>query len=66
MGGKAGGDEASADLMVDPFLIRFTHSRIRPQFSGCGRTLEQTMSEIKAGETLCTDLPRITVMPLEV
>ena len=62
---KAGGGAEEADLMLDPLLIRFTHARIRPQFSGCGRTLQATMDEIRDGRTACTDLPRITVMALE-
>lgn len=45
---KAGGDADSADKMLDPEGIRYTHSRIRPVFSGCGRTIEQ------ASFLLCT------------
>ena len=62
---QATGSADAADKMLDPLCIRFTHSRIRPTFSGCGRTIEQTMNEIRAGAITPADLPRITVIPLE-
>eukprot|EP00036_Acanthoecidae_sp_10tr_P005194 CAMPEP_0182945618 /NCGR_PEP_ID=MMETSP0105_2-20130417/55785_1 /TAXON_ID=81532 ORGANISM="Acanthoeca-like sp., Strain 10tr" /NCGR_SAMPLE_ID=MMETSP0105_2 /ASSEMBLY_ACC=CAM_ASM_000205 /LENGTH=93 /DNA_ID=CAMNT_0025085659 /DNA_START=15 /DNA_END=293 /DNA_ORIENTATION=+ len=51
--------------MLDPAKIRFTHSRIRPRFSGCNKTIEQTKEEIRTGVITPADLPHITVMPLE-
>lgn len=61
---KGGGDAAkknSGDVLLDPREIRFTHSRIRPFFS-CGRRVEQTLEDLRAGEIKVADLPRITVI----
>jgi hypothetical protein len=50
------------EISVDPVLVRFAHSRIRPVFSGCGRSLEGTLAEIRSGQTKPSDLPMITVI----
>lgn len=42
--------------------IYFTHSKIYPQFSGCGKTIEQTLTELKTKQITISDLPFITVM----
>jgi len=47
---------------VDPRRVRFAHSKIKPVFSGCGRTIEQTLGEIRGGKTRVSDLPMITVL----
>ncbi|KAG5189856.1 hypothetical protein JKP88DRAFT_300658 [Tribonema minus] len=47
---------------IDPDRIRFAHSKIRPVFSGCGRSLQTTLEEIRSGATKITDLPVITVI----
>eukprot|EP00611_Tribonema_gayanum_P008481 TRINITY_DN1801_c6_g1_i1.p1 TRINITY_DN1801_c6_g1~~TRINITY_DN1801_c6_g1_i1.p1 ORF type:complete len:189 (-),score=35.78 TRINITY_DN1801_c6_g1_i1:497-1063(-) len=47
---------------IDPDRIRFAHSKIRPVFSGCGRSLQTTLEEIRSGATKITDLPAITVI----
>ncbi|CAM9637813.1 unnamed protein product, partial [Phaeothamnion confervicola] len=52
----------SSWLDVDPRRIRFAHSRIRPVFSGCGRTLNATIEEVKTGQTSLSDIPTITVI----
>eukprot|EP00041_Stephanoeca_diplocostata_P007186 m.99836 g.99836 ORF g.99836 m.99836 type:complete len:130 (-) comp16769_c0_seq13:3029-3418(-) len=63
---KSKTEAAAADsLLLDPLLIRFTHSKIRTSFSGCNKTIEQTMEEIRIGTITPADLPIITVMPLE-
>lgn len=49
-------------MEVDPRRVRFAHSRIKPIFSGCGRTIEETLDEIRAGKTAPSDLPKITVI----
>lgn len=49
-------------IEVDPRRVRYAHSKIKPIFSGCGRTIEQTLDEIRGGKTLPTDLPAITVI----
>ena len=58
---------ADADLIATrlfPLLpqVRFAHARIKPVFSGCGRRLEDTLAELRAGTTRVEDLPPITVV----
>jgi hypothetical protein len=47
---------------VDPRRIRFAHARIKPMFSGCGRTLDQTLMELREGTTSIASIPKITIM----
>lgn len=47
---------------IDPDCIRFTHARIRPYFTGCGRRVEDTLADIIAGRMSIEDLPKITVI----
>jgi hypothetical protein len=54
--------EGTDGLYVDPAQIRFQHSRIRPFFSGCGRSVEGTLEEIRNGTTQVSDLPPIQVL----
>lgn len=63
-GGGGGGISASngVGLMVDPARVRFQHSRIRPIFSGCGRSVEGTLEEIRKGKVKPSDLPPIQVI----
>jgi hypothetical protein len=49
-------------MYVDPTRIRFQHSRIRPFFSGCGRSLTVTLEEIRNGTMQVSDLPPIQVI----
>lgn len=58
---KSGSSAAAAGnlILVDPRRIRFQHSRIRPQFSGCGRSVHATLESIRAGELAPSDLPPI-------
>jgi hypothetical protein len=49
-------------LSVDPNRVRFQHSRIRPQFSGCGRSVIQTLQDIRDGTIQAHDLPPIQVI----
>ena len=51
-------------IHIDPQHIRFTHSRIRPRFSGCGRTLQSTLDAIVSGQLKPEDLPTISVVEL--
>lgn len=46
---------------VDPRRIRFQHSKIRPYFSGCGRSVTSTLDSIRRGELSPGDLPPIQV-----
>ena len=48
-------------IWVDPIHIRFQHSKIRPVFSSCGRTLLETLNSIRNHEIKPTDLPPIQV-----
>lgn len=48
--------------MVDPARVRFQHARIRPFFSGCGRSVEETLDEIRQGKMKPSDLPPIQVL----
>lgn len=49
-------------LSVDPNRVRFQHSRIRPHFSGCGRSVIQTLQDIRDGTIKAQDLPPIQVI----
>ncbi len=49
-------------INADPARIRFQHSRIRPYFSGCGRSVEKTWESIQKGEMKPEDLPPILVI----
>ncbi len=42
--------------------VRFQHSRIRPQFSGCGRSVVETLDQIRQGKFEPGDLPPIQVI----
>jgi hypothetical protein len=53
-----GGDEW---LYVDPERVRFQHARIRPYFSGCGRSVVETLESIRREELKPEDLPPIQV-----
>mmetsp|Transcript_61905 Transcript_61905/g.126238 ORF Transcript_61905/g.126238 Transcript_61905/m.126238 type:complete len:253 (-) Transcript_61905:69-827(-) len=49
-------------ILVDPSRCRFQHSRIRANFSGCGRSVYETLDGIKEGKTKVSDLPPIQVL----
>ena len=49
-------------LLIDPREIRFTHSRVRPFFSGCGRSLDSTIESIINKQITIDDLPMITII----
>ena len=44
-----------------PSSIYFTHSKIRKQFTGCGKTLQTTLSELINGNTHISKIPNIKV-----
>eukprot|EP00045_Choanoeca_perplexa_P009735 m.95206 g.95206 ORF g.95206 m.95206 type:complete len:263 (-) comp15010_c0_seq25:1496-2284(-) len=64
---KNGGRQEFRFGDVDPRRIRFAHARIKPMFSGCGRSLEQTLLELQEGTTKVSAIPKITIMvgPIE-
>ena len=49
-------------IAVDPRRIRFQYSKIRPHFSGCGRSVVSTLDSIRNGELSPGDLPPIQVL----
>jgi len=53
--------EDDGGLVIDPARIRFQHSKIRPYFSGCGRSVEATLESIRQKEISASDLPPILV-----
>lgn len=65
---KAGGGKSSSVgtgesfAMIDPNRIRFQHSKIRPYFSGCGRSVRDTLEEIRQGKLSPDALPPIQVI----
>eukprot|EP01060_Flectonema_neradi_P014281 TRINITY_DN20986_c0_g1_i1.p1 TRINITY_DN20986_c0_g1~~TRINITY_DN20986_c0_g1_i1.p1 ORF type:complete len:371 (+),score=82.57 TRINITY_DN20986_c0_g1_i1:83-1195(+) len=59
---KVGRGSNQAGLVpMDVTEVRFTHSRIRPQFS-CGRKVMDTLASIESGEITIKDLPPITLV----
>lgn len=48
-------------IWVDPARIRYQHSRIRPFFSGCGRSVEETLDALRQGKLQPSDIPPIQV-----
>lgn len=50
---------------IDPSVIRFTHARIRPFFTGNNFRIEVTINDIVEGRTNVGDLPMITVIENE-
>lgn len=51
-----------ATIFVDPNDVMFTHSRIRPFFTGCGNRIEDTLQDIIDGRLAVQDLPLITII----
>ena len=49
-------------IAVDPRRIRFQYSKIRPHFSGCGRSVVSTLDSIRNGALSPGDLPPIQVL----
>lgn len=56
------GDPPRGFLDIDPERLRFQHSKIRSIFSGCGRSLQETLDAIREGELSPHDLPPIQVI----
>jgi len=48
---------------VDVAELHFTHARVRPFFSGCGRRLEATLNAILCGDMTLESVPIITILP---
>ena len=48
-------------IHIKPSDIYFTHSSICNKFTGCGKLLEDTLSELISGKTNIVDIPKIKV-----
>ncbi|KAL7454035.1 hypothetical protein ACHAWC_005682 [Mediolabrus comicus] len=59
---NASGQGGGELLYISPSRIRYQHSRIRSTFSGCGRSVTDTLDEIRRGELNPWDLPVIQVL----
>jgi hypothetical protein len=46
----------------DPLIIRYTESKIRPRFSGCNRSIDETIENILNHKINLDDIPCITVV----
>lgn len=46
---------------LQPSVIYFTHSKIRNRFTGCGKTLQETLNELITGVIATSDIPSIRV-----
>ena len=55
--GKLGSDEVD----IDPEIVYFTFSRVRPFFS-CGRPVNETLESLIKGDLDTSDLPSITLL----
>ena len=60
--GKSKNVVSKGEMDIDPAIVRFTHSRIRPWFTGCGRRIEETLQSLVNGSMTVRDLPPITVI----
>ena len=49
-------------LDISPDMVYFTHSRVRPFFSGCGRRLVDTLKDLEEGSMKLETLPQITIL----
>lgn len=49
-------------IQVCPTRVRYQHSKIRPHFSGCGRSVVGTLDEIREGKLEPSALPPIQVL----
>jgi hypothetical protein len=59
---KSSGGASSAEINIDPVDVRFTHSRIRPFFTGCGKKIEDTLKDLLERRISIEALPLITVV----
>lgn len=62
VGSSSSSSSKDSFIDVDPESVRFTHARIRPFFTGCGRRVEDTLTDIISGKMSVNDLPKITVI----
>jgi hypothetical protein len=60
-GKKQQGAKNSDELDIDPALVYFTFSRVRPFFS-CGRPVQETLDALLSGSLSTSELPSITLL----
>jgi hypothetical protein len=48
-------------IKINPTIIYFTHSKIRNTFSGCNKTINQTINEIETDINIIKKIPLILV-----
>jgi len=48
-------------IEIDPAIVYFTFSRVRPFFS-CGRPIQETLDSLLQGDIITSDLPSITLL----
>lgn len=53
-------------INLDPLEIAFSYKKLSSNFSGCGRTLQQTLDDILEGRILASDLPQIAVLAMPI
>lgn len=61
-GSSSGGGNSRNVITINPDIVYFTHSRVRPQFTGCNKVISDTIQEIVDGHTKISDIPLITVI----
>lgn len=59
---KSGRRVSERFLEIDPESLNFTHTRVRPFFSGCGRRLVDTLESLEDGSMQIDALPQITIL----
>lgn len=64
-GSKTVGSNSRNGITIQPDIVYFTHSRVRPQFTGCNKVIADTIAEIVSGQTRIEDIPMITVIENE-
>jgi hypothetical protein len=47
---------------IKPSTIHFTHSRIRGTFTGCGRSVNETLEILRKDPSYISNIPRIKVV----
>jgi hypothetical protein len=52
-------------VALDPGIIYFTHSRIRPIFTGCTIKVLDTVSDIRTGKTKIKGMYFLTVLHID-
>mmetsp|Transcript_7329 Transcript_7329/g.14559 ORF Transcript_7329/g.14559 Transcript_7329/m.14559 type:complete len:188 (+) Transcript_7329:3-566(+) len=57
--------ESVVTEMLDPAVVRYSHSKVFPHFS-CGRSVRGTMDALSSGAISPSELPQISVMEVDL